>query len=116
MLDFCSNANHKGSRLSKVLLEKSLKFVLSKKDGIVIFNLGLILLLVKVDSILEKQGCKKNALRAHVIGYVKIVLALLTKVVVLNIKGTIAQVGILGLESPIPECKVWFDVFLVFNK
>lgn len=50
-LDFSSDANHKGDRFFEVLLEKSFEFVTSKKDGIIAFNLGLVLLSAKVDLI-----------------------------------------------------------------
>lgn len=48
------DAYHKGGRFSKVLPKKYLKFVLSKKNGIIIFNLDLVLLPIKVDLILKK--------------------------------------------------------------
>lgn len=75
-LNFCSDADHKGDRFSKVLPEKSFEFILSRRDGIVAFNLGFVPLLVKIDFILEKQGRKEDALGAHGIGHVKIVFAL----------------------------------------
>lgn len=53
-LDFSSDADYKGGRFFEILPEKSLKFISSKKAGIVIFNLGLVLFPVEVDLILEK--------------------------------------------------------------
>ena len=54
LLDFNSDASYKQDRFSKVLIKKNFKFALSRWDGIVIFNLSFILLLTKVDLILEE--------------------------------------------------------------
>lgn len=63
------------------MLEKSLKFILNKKSGIVVLNLSLVLLPAKVDSIPKKQGCKKNLVVVFDIGCIKIVLILLIEVI-----------------------------------
>lgn len=42
------------------------------------------LLPVEVDLILEERGRKKDVLKAHSIGYIKIILALLAKIVVFH--------------------------------
>lgn len=63
------------------MLKKGLKFVLSKKDGTIVFNLSLVLLPIKVDPISEKQGCKRDALVARGISCVEIIFVLLTKVI-----------------------------------
>ena len=55
--------------------------ILSKEGGTVVFNLDFLLLLAKVDPILEKKSYERDALVAYNNGYIKIVLALLTKVV-----------------------------------
>lgn len=39
-LDFDQNASDKQSKLSKTLLVKRFKFILTKKDNIIIFNLS----------------------------------------------------------------------------
>lgn len=65
--------------------KKDFTFFLSKKNNTVVFNLNLILLLVKFNSILEKQGCKKDILVMHTIGYIIIVFALLTKIIAFHI-------------------------------
>lgn len=83
---FSLNASYKSGEFFKTLLKKDLKFVLYKRDSIVIFNLDLMLLLVKINLITEKQGCKKIVLGIYGIGCVKIVLTLLTKVIILYIR------------------------------
>lgn len=90
--DFNPDASHKDNRFSKTLLEKNNKFVSVRKNGIIIFNLNLMLLSTEADLILEKQGHKKDALTAYSSGPVKIVLALLTKVIAFHIGATIVQI------------------------
>lgn len=80
-LDFSLDASYKGDRLSKILSEKNLEFVSSKKNGTIKFNLGLMHLPAEIDSILKKQGYKGDALGVCGIGHIKIVLVPLTKVV-----------------------------------
>lgn len=53
---------YKRGRFSKTLLKKGFEFVLEKKNSPISFFLGLILLLSKVDLILEKQSCKNDVL------------------------------------------------------
>lgn len=88
-LDYSPDTNHKNGGFSKTLLKKSLKFVLSKRDGTIIFNLGLLLLLAKVDFILKDQNYERDVLGAYGIGCVKIVRALLTKILAFHIRATI---------------------------
>lgn len=71
------------------MLEKDLKFVLSKKDSIIIFNLSLVLLPAEVDLIAEKEGYKGDMFRSCDTSYVKMILALLTKIIALYIQGYI---------------------------
>lgn len=96
--------------------KKRLKFVLSKRDNIIIFNISFILLPAKIDLILEKQSCKKNILKTCGTGYIKIVFTFLTKVIAFNIWVTIVQIAVLGLQDSISICKVCFAMFLAFNK
>lgn len=81
MLNFCSDISYKQGKFSKILLEKDLEFAPNKKSNVITFNLGLILLPAEINSILEKQSCKKDALIAYSIDCIKIVLILLTKIV-----------------------------------
>lgn len=53
-LNLSPNTCHKGCGFSEILLKKSFEFISSKEIGTVIFNLGLVLLPVKVDPILEE--------------------------------------------------------------
>lgn len=79
------DTSYKCNRFFKTLLKKSLKFVPSRRDGIIEFKLNFILLLAKFDHILEEQGRKKDVLGAHGIGYVKMVFPLLIEVVILYV-------------------------------
>lgn len=45
---------YKRSRLTKVLSEKSFKFVQNNRDSTIVFNLNFILLLAKVDPITKR--------------------------------------------------------------
>lgn len=74
------------------------------------------LLLAEIDLILEKRGCKADVLEVYSNGYIKIVLVLLTEERVLYIGVIIAQISVLGLGNLILGCKVYFAIFLVFNK
>lgn len=89
LLNFGTNANYKQDKFSKTLLEKSLEFFLSKKNGIVTFNLNFILLPTEVNFVSKKQSHKKKALIICDIGRVKIVFALLTEVMALHMQASI---------------------------
>lgn len=81
LLNCCSDAYYKCDKFSKSLLKKNLKFVSSKRDNTIAFYLGLMQLLVEVNPVAKEESCKKVVFMVHGIGYVKIILALLTKVV-----------------------------------
>lgn len=107
---------HKNGGFFEILLERSLKFVSSKRDGTVLFNLSLILLSAEVDFIPEKWNYKGNILGVYGTGHIKIVLILLAEVVIFYIWAMIAQVGVLGLEHSITSCKVSLAMFIAFNE
>lgn len=88
-LDLNPNAGHKSGGFSKAEPEKGLEFVPSRTDGIVAFNLSLVLLLAKVDLIPEKRGCKGYVLGARGSGCVKIGILLSAEVVALYVGATI---------------------------
>lgn len=98
------------------LPKKDLKFVLSKGNGIIVLNLGFMLLPTELGLIVEKEGHKIDAFEIRSTGCVKIVLALLTKVVSFYIQATIVQVEVLEFESPILGGKVCFTIFLALKK
>lgn len=116
MLDFSTDVDHKRGRLLKVLLKKGLKFVLDKRGGIVAFNLSLMLLSAEVDLISKNQIRESIALGVYYIDYIQKVFVRLTKVITFYVRATIIQVGVLGLESLILECKICFAIFLAINK
>lgn len=84
-LDFSPDISYKQCKFSKTLLKKILKFVSNSRNGIVVFYLSFVLLLVEVDLILEKQSCKVDVLMACDTNGIKMVFVLLTKVVALYI-------------------------------
>lgn len=90
--NFILNAIYKYSRFAKILLKKGLKFVLYKESNVVLFNLNLILLLVKVDLITKKQSYKEDIFIVYGNGYVKMILTLLIKVLRLYMQAFIVQV------------------------
>lgn len=93
-LDLGPNIGYKGGRFFKTLTEKGFKFVPSKEGGHIALNLDFVLLLAEINLILKKQSCKKNALVTYDTNRVKIILALLTKIISLYIQALIIQVKI----------------------
>lgn len=79
-----SDIIHKYSRLSKILLEKSLKLVLYGVCGLVMFDLGLVLLPAEIDLISEEQSCKNDIFMALNSSDFKIILILPIKVKIFN--------------------------------
>lgn len=59
-LNFYLDISYKQDRFFDVLVKKNFEFVIYKKNDIVLFNLSLVLLLAKVNSISKKQKLKKN--------------------------------------------------------
>lgn len=84
-LNLTPNIVYKCSKFSEAFPKKCLKLVLSGRNGHVTFDLGLILLSVKVNPILEKQSCKKDAFITLGPISFEMVLALSTKVVTFNV-------------------------------
>lgn len=63
--------------------KKGLKFVLYEESNSVLLNPSLMLLVAKIDLILKKQSRKKDMLIAHDTGYIKMIFALLIKIITL---------------------------------
>lgn len=97
-------------------MEKGLKFILSRRNGTVAFNLNLVLLLIEVDPIAEEQSCKKDAFKNCSISCVKMIFALSAEVVSFYICDCIIQVGVTGFENFILESKICLAIFLSLNK
>lgn len=116
ILNLSPDTSYKHSKFLKTLLKKSFKFALSKKDNIITFNLSFELLLAEVNSISKKQNCEKNALIVYNFGYVKMILILLTKIVILYRQAFITLIEVLNLKNFILESKVCLLMFLAFNK
>lgn len=79
------DASYKSGGFSKILSKKNLEFILSNGNGIILFYLSLLLLLVQINLILEKWGHKRDILIARDTGYIEIVFAFFTKLVALYI-------------------------------
>lgn len=84
LLNLSPNASHKQGRFSKNLLKKDFKFVPSKGNTTIIFDLSLILLLVEIDPFTEKHSSKEYAFKTCGIACIEIILALLIEVVVFH--------------------------------
>lgn len=96
--------------------EKDLKFVENRRDDTVAFNLSFILLLMEVDPISKEQSCKRYILGVCSSCHIKIVFALLAKIIALHMGATIVFVGVLGIEDFILRSEVCFAMFLTLNK
>lgn len=94
---------YKRGRFVKTLIEKSSEYILFKVNNLILLNLSLILLLAEINPIIKKQSWKKNVLMAFITSCIKMVLALLTKIVALYIQVFIIQIRIFDFEMPILE-------------
>ena len=115
-LDLSPDASYKQGGFSETLLKKGLKFVLSRGDGIVAFNLSFVLLPAEVNPILEKRGCEKDAFVARGFGHVEMIFILSTKIIALHMQAPIVKVEVLGLKSSIPGGGVYLAMFLALDK
>lgn len=84
-LNFTLDTYYKCDIFFKTLSKKSLEFVSCKEDGTITFNLSLVLLLVEIDPIVEKQSRKRDAFKACGTGHVKKIFTLPTKIIALHI-------------------------------
>ncbi len=79
---------------------------------------GLMLLPTVKDTILQKRCYKGNALIALGIHYFKMVLTLLVEVITLQVRISIVQIGVPGLEYPVGfiiSRTGWHLVLYLFN-
>lgn len=113
-LDSSLNAGYKDIGFSKALFKNGFELISSRRDGTVIFNLGLVLLPIEINPILKKQHCTKDALGARGNGFVKMVHALLTKIITLYMGAIIVQVGIPGLEWRILGYEICLELTILF--
>ena len=76
------------------------------------------LLLIEINLVSKKQGCKRNAFMACVSGPVKMILKLLTEIIALYMQSPIVKVEVSGFEGAIAGCGTCLKLamFLVFNK
>ena len=84
-LDFGLDASYKRGGFFETLPQKSLQFVPSRGDGIVVFNLSFLLLPAEVNPVLKEQNCKKDAFVVYGSGRVEMIFTLLIEVIILHI-------------------------------
>lgn len=65
----------------KTLLEKNFKFISSKRNCTFVFYLSFMLLLAKINLVLENWNRNKDAFMTCIISYVEIILTLLTEII-----------------------------------
>lgn len=83
LLNLNPDTDHKYSRFFETLFKKSLEFISNKRSNIITFDPSFMLLLAKIDLDSEEQRFKVNAFRIYGFMHIKIIFALLTKVVAL---------------------------------
>lgn len=110
------DSGYKQGKFSKTLLEKDLKFISSREDSTVAFDLGLMLLPAEINLVAEEHSCKEYMLSTSGISRVKVIFVLLIKVIALYMNTSVIQVGILGIEGFISGCKVYLAIFLALDK
>lgn len=98
-LNFSPDASYKYYIIFKILPKKSFEFFLNNENYIITFYLSFMLLLIKVDLIVEKQSRKKDGFGACSTGYIKIILILLIEIIVLHMQILIIDVKVLALED-----------------
>lgn len=81
--------------------EKDLEFILNRENDFIAFNLSLVLLLIEVDPILNKQGHKWDTVKVCGISHIKIVLKLFTEILIFYMQVFIVEVGVFHLKEAI---------------
>lgn len=110
LLNFCSDISYKQDKFFEILSKKSLEFIFNRENNTIAFNLSLLLLLVKVDSITKERGYKRDAFKTCSTSLIKIILILLTEVAILYLQALIVQVRIFGLKRAIMECRIYIKL------
>lgn len=100
-LDFTLDIIHKSGEFSQTFSKKGFKLFLTRGCNSVALDPILVLLQMKEDPVLKKEGCKKYAFVAFDSSHFEMVLALLTEVVVFHMRVSIVQVWISCFERPV---------------
>lgn len=87
--------------------------MLDSGDGFVLFFLYFILLIIKVNLILKKQSSKNYAFIICNINYLKIVLVLLIKIIILYMQVFIIDIKISGLKKFIIKYSTCFKIIML---
>lgn len=90
---------NKGLRVSQGLIEKCFELVSSDWGQNISFQLFFVLLLMEINSILKKKGCKRDSIRFNSSSNGKMIFIPLTKVIIPYMGLTTIDVGLLGLEN-----------------
>ena len=115
-LDLGPDASYEQSRFFETWPEKDFKFVPSRKDSIVTFNLSFVLLQAEINPVLEERGCKRDAFMAHGSGCVEMILILSKEIIAFYMQAPIVKVGVPSLKGSIPGGGVCLAMFLALNK
>ena len=109
-LDFSPDASYKRGGFSETLLEEGLKFVPSRGNGIVAFNLSFVLLSVEVNLVSKEQGYKRDAFVACSSSRIKIIAR--------HMQAPIVKIGISGFKKIIVGYGTYLKLamFLAFNE
>lgn len=83
--NFDQDIYYKYSKFSKTLTKKSFKFILSRGNDILAFNLSFVLLTAEVNLITEKQNYKRDIFETYGISRIEIIFALSVKKIALYI-------------------------------
>lgn len=111
ILNFYLNAYYKQNKFFKILSKKNLKFISSRRNNIVTFNLSFILLLTKVNSNSKKYINKKEIFITRDFTYIKMIFILFKKIVIFYIEDYVLKIRFLSYNSSILKYKVYLKIF-----
>lgn len=75
LLNFCLDISYKQGEFFKTLLKIGFKFISSKMDSTIAFDLSFMLLPVQLDPVAKEQDLKKDVFIPRATGYIKIIFA-----------------------------------------
>lgn len=96
--------------------EKDFEFVPSRRNGIITFNLGNLLLSAKFDFIAEEHSRKRYVLKIYYTGHVKMIFTLSTKMIAFHMGIFLIQIRVPSFKASISKDKVCLIMFLALNK
>ncbi len=87
----------------QALSSKGLKFFPGQRSDSVAFGPGLMLLPAMEDAVFQERRCKRYAFVALGLGGLKVILALLTKMIAFHVRVAIIEIRVPGLQRPIRD-------------